>query len=858
MVEPSNTRWVCRGVYDSSEAANIAVSRERVSHTGLMEQHNVKSQVSAVESLGNKSMYSQTQVSPIMLVSAEAGPRSAEYFLANSSGQQYVSYIQSETAGLTGNVSFAGRTAFQQESLQGLPFSAVVNGKRTPNVALLRKARSTDEVPDSKRARQASESQDISVRSSETMWACPVPSDKPSPASILCAMKSSGSLNSPIIFQQEHPQQQQLQHPSSMKGLQLAPGPESHHHHIKKYLTDSGAPIKVLQLKPPSNSHLFSNQNSIQISHQQTPVYESTQQPQQLLSQQLVQLPSGQYVLLGSSTQYSQPIPAPSSASTAVSTGAPGSRTSTGLLRSLSLQQQQQQCHESAPVQQLAVQTVDGIKVMTMDQVRQMVLREQQDLQHKHHQQQQQQQAAVQQASQASHRPTLHAYPGSIAPQQGTNAHYLLNSMYSTGGPTTPRSKPGRGTRPSHSFSSAEHMNHRRNKRPGRVPAPHADRGGLHHITQGPDGRWKAQLWSKGKMYYSKRFVCAESAARAADLLIYKAQGPSAETNFPVSSEVRSLLDTLSLEQVGRLTVISANLHPETIASYIRKVELEVRNEDITRGPAEPHDRLHPGGLSLKPALRRYSHKGSMDGALVATETKRWSANPERGNPHAMVLDLHKSAGIRSQVPSEKLVLVETQRGTGFRLELSGVVPDMGTAGKREGVVEDAEVDEDRVYKDQGFYQVSVCSSEGMEEGRADSGLCQEEEGDADGSQGHDVDAAVSGEEQEGVREGISLHHNVEGPAIIKQDHHELAAGSSEDEEGKACSILHKEEDVPSDISHNEVVAGVMERREILKAGAILSYNEGGRMGSSPGSEGEFTSWEISHRLVGATQSLVV
>jgi hypothetical protein len=40
----------------------------------------------------------------------------------------------------------------------------------------------------------------------------------------------------------------------------------------------------------------------------------------------------------------------------------------------------------------------------------------------------------------------------------------------------------------------------RRNKRPGRVASPHEERGGLHHITQGPDNRWKAQLWSKGKM----------------------------------------------------------------------------------------------------------------------------------------------------------------------------------------------------------------------------------------------------------------------------------------------------------------------------------------------------------------------
>ena len=38
----------------------------------------------------------------------------------------------------------------------------------------------------------------------------------------------------------------------------------------------------------------------------------------------------------------------------------------------------------------------------------------------------------------------------------------------------------------------------RRNKRPGRVAAPHEERGTMHHITQGPDQRWKAQLWSKG------------------------------------------------------------------------------------------------------------------------------------------------------------------------------------------------------------------------------------------------------------------------------------------------------------------------------------------------------------------------
>eukprot|EP00955_Chlamydomonas_euryale_P068203 360049-Chlamydomonas_euryale.AAC.3 len=37
-------------------------------------------------------------------------------------------------------------------------------------------------------------------------------------------------------------------------------------------------------------------------------------------------------------------------------------------------------------------------------------------------------------------------------------------------------------------------------RRPGRLPTPHAERGGMHHITRCSDGRWKAQLRSKSKM----------------------------------------------------------------------------------------------------------------------------------------------------------------------------------------------------------------------------------------------------------------------------------------------------------------------------------------------------------------------
>ena len=92
----------------------------------------------------------------------------------------------------------------------------------------------------------------------------------------------------------------------------------------------------------------------------------------------------------------------------------------------------------------------------------------------------------------------------------------------------------------------------RRNKRPGRVATPHRERGVLHHITQGPDMRWKAQLWSKNKMYYSRRYDTAAGAARAADLMIYKAQGLNADTNFPLGMDVAVLVDRLTLEQVGR------------------------------------------------------------------------------------------------------------------------------------------------------------------------------------------------------------------------------------------------------------------------------------------------------------------
>lgn len=52
-------------------------------------------------------------------------------------------------------------------------------------------------------------------------------------------------------------------------------------------------------------------------------------------------------------------------------------------------------------------------------------------------------------------------------------------------------------------------------------------------------------------MFYSRRYASAEGAARAADLLIYKAQGHNADLNYPLPMEVRVLADQLSLEQVG-------------------------------------------------------------------------------------------------------------------------------------------------------------------------------------------------------------------------------------------------------------------------------------------------------------------
>ena len=51
-------------------------------------------------------------------------------------------------------------------------------------------------------------------------------------------------------------------------------------------------------------------------------------------------------------------------------------------------------------------------------------------------------------------------------------------------------------------------------------------------------------------MYYSRRFLTAEEAAKAADLLIYKAQGHNADLNYPLSADMRTLVDQLTLEQV--------------------------------------------------------------------------------------------------------------------------------------------------------------------------------------------------------------------------------------------------------------------------------------------------------------------
>ena len=62
-------------------------------------------------------------------------------------------------------------------------------------------------------------------------------------------------------------------------------------------------------------------------------------------------------------------------------------------------------------------------------------------------------------------------------------------------------------------------------------------------------------------MFYSRRYATAEGAARAADLLIYKAQGHNADLNYPLPMEVRLLVDQLSLEQVGGKHGLVSLLH---------------------------------------------------------------------------------------------------------------------------------------------------------------------------------------------------------------------------------------------------------------------------------------------------------
>eukprot|EP00955_Chlamydomonas_euryale_P059688 357464-Chlamydomonas_euryale.AAC.2 len=51
--------------------------------------------------------------------------------------------------------------------------------------------------------------------------------------------------------------------------------------------------------------------------------------------------------------------------------------------------------------------------------------------------------------------------------------------------------------------------------------------------------------------FYSRRFVSVATAAKAADLFIYKAQGPTAATNFPISQATMDLVDGMSMEEVG-------------------------------------------------------------------------------------------------------------------------------------------------------------------------------------------------------------------------------------------------------------------------------------------------------------------
>jgi hypothetical protein len=162
-VDGMSTRWVCCGVYDSGEAGNIAVDRERASQTGLVRSNSVAVQKISADGQGHRieKMYSQGQATPIVLLSGESGAHIAEYFNAKLPEQRQLPYISSEPAGPRGSLIIAGRTAFQQESLKGafqtgvptsvLHASAFVDSKRPLDMSHFRTSSAADGAPPSKR-----------------------------------------------------------------------------------------------------------------------------------------------------------------------------------------------------------------------------------------------------------------------------------------------------------------------------------------------------------------------------------------------------------------------------------------------------------------------------------------------------------------------------------------------------------------------------------------------------------------------------------------------------------------------------------------------------------------------------------
>jgi len=69
-------------------------------------------------------------------------------------------------------------------------------------------------------------------------------------------------------------------------------------------------------------------------------------------------------------------------------------------------------------------------------------------------------------------------------------------------------------------------------------------------------------------------------AASAADLLIYKAHGEGSQTNYQLNQSTKDLIASLTLEQVGRFTILAEEVTDEELAKF--KIALDRVGGEIT------------------------------------------------------------------------------------------------------------------------------------------------------------------------------------------------------------------------------------------------------------------------------------